>query len=285
MNKSNKNQPLDHYCNAPCEILNFIALEESALSNILNAEGEKIQKADAMKDISIEDLLCVKLSVAKTIREVTSLELVLLSKLEADCSNSCHPTPPLIHNDELICFYVYNCKTHEDIYSAKINICKNIEIISEGYTDDNGKYVINLLPFGCYIAKIENKNLEHQIFEVDNKKHCYNDLKVCFDITNCPPTVKPRNICIRGQVTDKCGTPLANVRVLAKGENTLIDHTDHCGFYEICNLQITDCFSVTSKYSCCTGSSCKFNNVTKNCFNINLIILCQCCGGDEKWKC
>lgn len=65
-----------------CDILESIALQETALSHIINAEGEKIQKAiDIATDVC--DLLKIDQSVNQTITQVMLLENVLYSKLQA----------------------------------------------------------------------------------------------------------------------------------------------------------------------------------------------------------
>lgn len=68
------------YCGS-YEIMHSIALEEAGISHILNAEGEKIQKAVAISD-NIQDLICVNESVKRTLTQVTLLEGMLYSKLE-----------------------------------------------------------------------------------------------------------------------------------------------------------------------------------------------------------
>lgn len=78
-----------------CRLLSSIACIEAALSHILNAEGEKIQKAvEIATDVC--ELLEVNKSVRKTVTDVTMLEQVLLAKLHAvleinqcidDCEN------------------------------------------------------------------------------------------------------------------------------------------------------------------------------------------------------
>lgn len=72
------------------DILESIALQEAALAHILNAEGEKLQKAIA-QSCSCCDLLKVNESVKKTIVQVTHLEQVLFNKLEVvkECIKSC----------------------------------------------------------------------------------------------------------------------------------------------------------------------------------------------------
>lgn len=69
-------------CCAGVSLLQSIALEETALSHILNAEGEKIQKVVAQHDYCSKDVLEVNKSVESMIDKITSLEIVLKSKLE-----------------------------------------------------------------------------------------------------------------------------------------------------------------------------------------------------------
>ena len=64
-----------------CDILESIALQETALSHIINAEGEKIQKAiDIATDVC--DLLKIDQSVNQTITQVMLLENVLYSNFK-----------------------------------------------------------------------------------------------------------------------------------------------------------------------------------------------------------
>jgi len=67
---------------AVCDLIQSIALEESGISHIINAEGEKLQKVIALEDVSVEDLLAVNASVESMIKAITDLERVLESKLE-----------------------------------------------------------------------------------------------------------------------------------------------------------------------------------------------------------
>lgn len=71
----------------PCkDIMESIALIETAMSHILNAEGEKIQKILATTD-DIDKIMCVNREVNKTIVNATHLEHTLYAKLSAlsDC--------------------------------------------------------------------------------------------------------------------------------------------------------------------------------------------------------
>ncbi len=69
------------------DLIQSVALEETALSHILNAEGEKIQKVVAMDDATPEMLLATNKSVESMVNAITRLEMILQSKLTAfeDC--------------------------------------------------------------------------------------------------------------------------------------------------------------------------------------------------------
>ena len=66
------------------DIMESIALIETSLSHILNAEGEKIQKVLATTD-DIDKIMCVNREVNKTIVNATHLEHTLYDKLSALC--------------------------------------------------------------------------------------------------------------------------------------------------------------------------------------------------------
>ena len=68
---------------AVTDIIESVALEETALSHILNAEGEKIQKMVAMPDATPEVLLATNKSVESMVNAVSRLEMILQSKLSA----------------------------------------------------------------------------------------------------------------------------------------------------------------------------------------------------------
>ena len=63
------------------DLIQSVALEETALSHILNAEGEKIQKVVAMSDATPEQLLAVNKSVESMVTAVSRLEMILQAKL------------------------------------------------------------------------------------------------------------------------------------------------------------------------------------------------------------
>lgn len=84
-----------HHCQDPAAcLLESIALVETSLSHILNAEGEKIQKAIA-DNASICELLEINDSVSESIFNVTMLEHALQKKIEKTlkydkCHTDCH---------------------------------------------------------------------------------------------------------------------------------------------------------------------------------------------------
>ena len=63
------------------DIIESVALEETALSHILNAEGEKIQKMVAMAEVTPDVLLATNKSVESMVNAVSRLEMILQSKL------------------------------------------------------------------------------------------------------------------------------------------------------------------------------------------------------------
>ncbi|MEF9941127.1 MAG: hypothetical protein RSA90_03810 [Lachnospiraceae bacterium] len=65
---------------AVSDIIESVALEQTGLSHILNAEGEKIQKAVQLG--TVDEMLAVNKSVQNMVRTITRLEVVLESKLD-----------------------------------------------------------------------------------------------------------------------------------------------------------------------------------------------------------
>ena len=64
------------------DLIESVALEETALSHILNAEGEKMQAVIGMPDVTPEQLFKLNSSVQHTINAVTRLEMMLQAKLD-----------------------------------------------------------------------------------------------------------------------------------------------------------------------------------------------------------
>ena len=84
-------------CQAITDLIESIALQEAGLAHIINAEGEKIQAALEIEDVTIEDLIAINESVSNTLTKIIKLEMVLEFKLEEigniGCPSSCQPCP------------------------------------------------------------------------------------------------------------------------------------------------------------------------------------------------
>ncbi|MEG1609315.1 MAG: hypothetical protein RR348_05550 [Clostridia bacterium] len=63
------------------DIIQSVALEETGIAHILNAEGEKIQAMLAVEGVTPSQLLAVNASVQATINAINQLEMILQSKL------------------------------------------------------------------------------------------------------------------------------------------------------------------------------------------------------------
>ena len=82
-----KEDKKNYKCNckkAKCDLIESIALMETALSHILNSEGEKLQKVLKETD-DICDILKINDSINKTIMNITMLEQILYEKLKLTC--------------------------------------------------------------------------------------------------------------------------------------------------------------------------------------------------------
>lgn len=100
--KHKKNKHCDCCCNdsnnnhsVTC-VIESIALMEAALAHILNAEGEKLQKAIDLA-CNTGELLSINSSVQRTLIHITFLEQVLYSKLDKACSD-CEFSSPKCRN-------------------------------------------------------------------------------------------------------------------------------------------------------------------------------------------
>lgn len=63
------------------DIMESVALEDAALSHILNVEGKQIQRMVAMLDAAPEVLLATNKSAKSMVNTVSRLEMILQSKL------------------------------------------------------------------------------------------------------------------------------------------------------------------------------------------------------------
>lgn len=82
-------------CCAVNSLVQSIALEETAISHILNAEGEKIQKSLSLA-CNQKELLEINKSVEDMVDKITGLEIVLKSKLDLikPILDDCDKKPP-----------------------------------------------------------------------------------------------------------------------------------------------------------------------------------------------
>lgn len=65
-------------------LLSSVALQEIALSNVINAESEKLQTVLKMKEkcYSVKELICLNESIEKVLCEVGAIETLLITKLK-----------------------------------------------------------------------------------------------------------------------------------------------------------------------------------------------------------
>ncbi len=72
------------------DILESIALEEAAISYLLNAECDKLQKTIANQSSTQDDLLNINKSVDELVDTLTNLELILKSKMRLVLKDKCY---------------------------------------------------------------------------------------------------------------------------------------------------------------------------------------------------
>lgn len=63
------------------DLLVSIALEQAALSHILNAEGEKVQKILSFEQLTAETVLQTNRSVESMVNSISGLEMILADKI------------------------------------------------------------------------------------------------------------------------------------------------------------------------------------------------------------
>ena len=83
-------------------IIASIAMEEVALSRVIDAESEKIKfivecaKSQGCENMNIEDILAINKSVADVLEEITRLQIILKEKLDIATSHIPDtPVPPV----------------------------------------------------------------------------------------------------------------------------------------------------------------------------------------------
>ena len=74
------------------DLIVSVALQQAALSHILNAEGEKIQKILSFKQLAPATILRTNRSVESMVNSISNLESILNDKIalfkECKCNNS-----------------------------------------------------------------------------------------------------------------------------------------------------------------------------------------------------
>ncbi len=79
-------------CRAAIDVVESVALQEAALSHILNAEGEKMQKMIASEGVTYCDLMKLNKKVRNLVNAATRLEMIMQGKLElldGSCCDDC----------------------------------------------------------------------------------------------------------------------------------------------------------------------------------------------------
>ena len=76
-------------CQAITDIIQSVAMQETALSHILNAEGEKIQRFVNMEGLETNQLLTLNNSVQSLVNSISRLETILQAKLQKISSVDC----------------------------------------------------------------------------------------------------------------------------------------------------------------------------------------------------
>ncbi|MEG1596973.1 MAG: hypothetical protein RR359_01705 [Bacilli bacterium] len=71
------------------DIIESIAMEESGISHILNAESEKLNKIISNPDVTAADLINANKSVKNTVDNIINLEMNLKNKLNLFSSEIC----------------------------------------------------------------------------------------------------------------------------------------------------------------------------------------------------
>ena len=64
-------------------------MQQTALSHILNAEGEKLQKILSIEGISYENVLAANKSIESMVNSVSNLEIMLKDKMDLFGSCGC----------------------------------------------------------------------------------------------------------------------------------------------------------------------------------------------------
>ncbi len=80
-------------CQAITDVIESIALEETGIAHVINAEGEKIQAALEIAT-TIDELVTINESVRKTLIDVSKVQMLLQYKLDIAGSLECEEEAP-----------------------------------------------------------------------------------------------------------------------------------------------------------------------------------------------
>ena len=72
------------------DLLVSVALQQAALSHILNAEGEKVQKILSLDQLTPETILQTNRSVESMVNSISNLETILTDKIALFKGCSCN---------------------------------------------------------------------------------------------------------------------------------------------------------------------------------------------------
>ncbi|MEG1805607.1 MAG: hypothetical protein RR327_04340, partial [Clostridia bacterium] len=75
-------RPLYNFSQASADLVESIAYQQTALSHIINAEGEKIQAMLHVEGVTAGQMLAVDASVQDTLDSISCLECVMKNKLK-----------------------------------------------------------------------------------------------------------------------------------------------------------------------------------------------------------
>ncbi|WP_312694928.1 hypothetical protein [Caproiciproducens sp.] len=173
-------------CQAVSDIIASVALEQTALSHILNAEGEKLQTAVSGTDIASAQLLETEKSVGNMVDAISRLEIILQSKLALFGGCICIPgiTNGSFEND----FEGWTLQTPSGATSETVTNFDTYNPISGSYfallkTDGAGNYNILGQEFSANIGdKISGWSF---FYDAEGGSSVFND--------NCSVVIKSNN--------------------------------------------------------------------------------------------
>lgn len=192
------------------DIIESIALEQTALSHILNAEGEKLQAVIKTEGVTVDQLLVVNNSVKDMTDAIARLEMMLQSKLS-------------LFGDVLLpggfYFTKKNSKTKKALSGATFELISNGEVVKTETSKPNGRVVFSDIKEGTYTMResyspfgyfpndtVYDVVVTNRMTTIDGKRA---DRTTIYDLPYPPLTIL---------VTDDLGVPLAGCLVEVKSE-------------------------------------------------------------------